>query len=120
MSCSLQRRFRPPSRRLRLECLEDRTVPSLTPVGPEFRASDVTTKTQDSPSVAMDADGNYVVAWDALRGLPNDPAMIDVYARLFDAGRTPRGPEFRVNPITTGSQSHPVVAMDAHGDVIIA
>ena len=37
-----------------------------TPVGPEFRVNTYTTGGQVVPSVAMDADGDFVVTWDSL------------------------------------------------------
>ena len=56
---------RPPSRRLRLGALEERVVPEFGPVGPEFRVNTYTADDQWFEDVAMDADGDLVVAWES-------------------------------------------------------
>ncbi|MGL4462065.1 MAG: hypothetical protein ACRC1K_07920, partial [Planctomycetia bacterium] len=50
-------------RPMRLEHLEDRSVPAFGPAGVEFQVNTFTTNNQSQPSVAMDADGDFVVAW---------------------------------------------------------
>jgi len=54
-----------PTRRpqLRFETLENRRLLSVVPDGPEFLVNTYTTSGQSLPSVAMDADGDFVVAW---------------------------------------------------------
>src|SRR5262245_39773576 len=51
------------NRRPLLEVLEDRVVMSVSPVGPEFRVNTTTANDQRYPTVAMDADGDFVVSW---------------------------------------------------------
>jgi len=72
---------------------------------------------QRVPDVAVDADGDFVVAWqsDDDRGL-ND----GVYARRFDADGVPQTGEFRVNTFTAGFQGRAALAMDADGDFVAA
>lgn len=115
--------FRPPRRRTagrwRLECLEDRSVPSLTPVGGEFPVNSFTSGSQGNPRAAVSAGGTFVVVWQGpSEGLIN--TGIDVYARLFDASGVPRGAEFRVNSYPIGHQSDPDVVMGAAGDFVVA
>jgi hypothetical protein len=84
------------------------------PQGGEFRVNTFRTW---SPSVAMDADGDFVVAWVSLYQNSGD---IEVYAQRYNAAGVPQGAEFQVNTFTTVSQSMPSVAMDADGDFVIA
>jgi hypothetical protein len=71
---------------------------------------------QTYPTVAMDAAGNFVVAW---VGLPAGGSW-GVYARAFNTGGTPTTGVFQVNSATTtpngdGSQGGPAVAMSSNG-----
>jgi len=85
--------------------------------GGEFRVNTFTTGGQGSPAVAMDAFGNFVVAWES-NG--QDGSQYGVYARRYSAGGAPQGAEFRVNTFTTSDQRAPAAAMDADGDFVIA
>jgi hypothetical protein len=87
------------------------------PRGQEFLVNDYTANTQSDPVVAMDADGDFVVAW---RSFGQDDSDFGVFARRFDAAGNPVGGEFRVNTITQGNQSYVSVAMDAGGDFVVA
>jgi hypothetical protein len=87
------------------------------PVGPEFRVNERTAGAQGVPSVAVDADGDFVVAW---QNLQQDGSSYDIYTRRFDAAGDPRGGEFLVNQTTAGSQTNASVATDAGGDFVIA
>ena len=83
----------------------------------EFRVNTTTAGDQSSPSVAMDADGDFVVAW---QSVPQDGSGYGVYARRYNAAGTAQGGEFRVNTTTAGSQTGPAVAADADGDFVVA
>lgn len=69
------------------------------------------------PTVAMDASGNFVVAWE---NYDDVNANEDIYARLFDVNGTAMGADFRVNATLANDQSSPMVAMNAAGDFVIA
>jgi hypothetical protein len=88
-----------------------------TPRGTEFRVNTFTTQGQSFPDVAMDAAGDFVVAW-ASSG--QDGSGYGVFARRYDGAGAPRGPEFRVNTETYGTQEAPAVASDPEGDFVIA
>jgi hypothetical protein len=49
------------------------------PVGAEFRVNTTTTSSQDTPSVAVDADGDVLVAWQSYQ----DGSQHGVYARRY-------------------------------------
>ena len=85
--------------------------------GPEFQVNSYTASRQGRPSVAMDADGNFVVAWESW-GQDGDNA--GVFAQRYDAAGVAQGPEFLVNTNTTSIQRRPAVAMDADGDFVVA
>jgi hypothetical protein len=85
-------------------------------VGVEFLVNSITIDFQSYPGIAMDSDGDFVVAWGSqyqtggLRG---------VFARRFSSAGVSSG-EFRVNTYTPGSQSYPSVGMDQDGNFVIA
>jgi hypothetical protein len=87
------------------------------PHGDEFRVNTTTTDRETDPSVAMDADGDFVVAWDSR---DEQGRHLDVYAQRYSAGGLRRGGEFSVNTTTAGGQGAPSAAMDADGDFVIA
>ncbi len=89
------------------------------PQAGEFRVNTSTLLSQQRPSIAMDADGDFIVAWDSGGYVPYPPPP-DVYAQRYDGAGVPQEGEFRVNTYTTNSQGSPVVAMDQDGDFVIA
>jgi hypothetical protein len=68
----------------------------------------------------MDADGNFVVAWDSEGSAGTDTSGASTQARRFAADGTPLGQQFQVNEHTTGIQSTPAIAVAADGDFVIA
>jgi hypothetical protein len=87
------------------------------PQGTEFRANTYTNNDQDSPTLAMDADGDFVIAWESYR---QDGSDDGVYAQRYNAAGLPQGVEFLVNTYTSNSQYSPALALDADGDFVIA
>jgi hypothetical protein len=84
------------------------------PMSPEIPVNPLTTGNQFSPSVAIDGNGNFVVAWDSNQG-----SGYDVSARRFDAGGNPLSGEFTVNTYTTGAQYNGAVASDRFGNFVV-
>ncbi|RHW24351.1 hypothetical protein D0Z08_24885 [Nocardioides immobilis] len=87
------------------------------PQGPETLVPTTTVDSQHEPSVAMDADGDYVIAWTSLG---QDGSGYGVYAQRYDSAGTPQGTETRINTTTFSGQRDPEVALDADGDYVIA
>ncbi len=87
------------------------------PAGGEFPVNSFTTSNQDSPRVAMDGSGNFVVVWQSFSQDANGFAIV---ARRFDSAGTPQGNDFVVNTYTTGNQTHPDVAMASSGEFVVA
>jgi hypothetical protein len=115
-----QDRTRRPSRiaRPRLEGLEDRLVLSLVAASPSDAKINMTTPLgQTLPSVAMDANGDYVVAWNN-QTQPGPNYLYDVEARVFNsAGQAQTG---EIVVAQTKGDTRPSVAMDANGDFVVA
>ena len=86
------------------------------PLGPEFRVNASIPADHpglDYPVVAVDADGDFVVAWHADYGSA-------VYTRRYSASGSARGAAFRVDTGAGGDNTNPSVAMDADGDFVVA
>ncbi len=86
------------------------------PVTPEIQANDYGIGVQNSPAIAMDELGGFVVLW-AGEGA-QDPQGI--YGRRFDGAGAAVGSQFIVNSYRTNAQSQPSVAMDDDGDFVAA
>ncbi|HMQ06166.1 MAG TPA: hypothetical protein PKC30_02640 [Saprospiraceae bacterium] len=87
-------------------------------VGGEFRINDGTTGRQFNPVIAMDALGNFTVAfeWENMDNYNSE----SIYAKRFDQNGAMIGMEFMVNTYTTGNKLNPTIAMNSNGDFIIA
>lgn len=85
--------------------------------GSEFQVNTYTTSFQSSPVVAMDSDGDFVVAWQSWN---QDGSLWGVYARRFNSAGVAASSEFRVNTSTLISQMNPSVAMDPAGNFVVA
>jgi hypothetical protein len=84
-------------------------------VGGEFQVNAATYSDQDSPRVAADMDGDFVVAWTSYE--IND---LGVLARRFASSGAAAGGEFQVSSYTIGNQYGYAVAADAAGNFVIA
>lgn len=87
------------------------------PRGPETRVNTYVLGSQDTPKVAMDATGDYVVAWTSEDD--QDGSAYGVYSQRYSAGGVPRGGETLVNTETEDVQFSGSAAMDADGDYVI-
>ncbi|MEM6784672.1 MAG: hypothetical protein AAF624_13165, partial [Bacteroidota bacterium] len=75
-----------------------------TPEGSEFQVNTETEDEQQAPSIAMDADGDFVIAW---QSLGQDGYGTGVYAQRYDAAGVAQGSEFQVNTETEDEQQAP-------------
>jgi hypothetical protein len=96
------------------------------PLTGEFQVNTYITGDQADPSVAMDADGDFIITYTT--GYDNigfgnpDGSALAVFAQRFNAdGSIPgtNGTEFLVNTTTDLEQRNPDVAMDDDGDFVI-
>jgi hypothetical protein len=69
---------------------------------------------QQSPAIAVDASGAFVVAWQSeLNGSD------EIRARRFDARGVARGDEFSVNTLASGPQNLPALAVAPDGRFVV-
>ena len=81
-----------------------------------FEVSTIPVSSVTRPSIAMNAEGYFVVAWD---GDPDLAGLDDVHARLFDPNGEPFGEQFLVNTTIDGPQCYPQVALNDLYDFVI-
>jgi len=94
------------------------------PQGAAFQVNDETAGDQKLAAVAMDPNGDFVIAWNSYS---QDGTDCEVHAKRYNAAgiaqqasdAAPGVTEFRVNSTTATSQSNPAIAMDAAGDFVI-
>jgi hypothetical protein len=82
----------------------------------EFQVNQHEGGIQQSASVALDAGGNVVVAWQSEVPGHGD----EIRARRFDACGAPRSDEIAVNAVSAGQQDAPSVAMTPEGSFVVA
>lgn len=87
------------------------------PIGSEFQINTETAGNQTEPAVAMDSNGNFVVAWHGPEAIGD--ANEDIFAQRYDANGQPLGNEFRVNTTTDNRQLCPEIAMNNTGCFVI-
>ncbi len=85
-------------------------------LGGEFQVNTYTTSAQITPTVAMDAAGDFVIAW-ASNGQDGD--SYGIYAKRYNAAGVVQGTEFHASTFSTGQQFRPAAAMDVNGNFVI-
>jgi hypothetical protein len=86
-------------------------------VGEEFLVNAHTVGIQQDAAVAVDPDGDFVVAWRG--GFEQDGDEYGIFAQRFSSAGTALGSGFQVNTHTTGFQYWPQVAIGATGDFVV-
>jgi hypothetical protein len=89
---------------------------SGTAQGSEFLVNTYTTSNQAGASVAMDSNGDFVIAW---WSDGQDGSSGGIYAQRYNSSGTAQGSEFLVNTYTNESQGSPAVAMSSDGEFVI-
>src|SRR5262245_598513 len=88
-----------------------------SPVGGEFRVNTFTLGDQNSPSVAADLTGGFIVVWQSTLGEDGDGAGI--FGQRYDSSGGAQGGEFQVNSFTPGFQINPAIASDPMGGFVV-
>jgi hypothetical protein len=86
--------------------------------GAEFLVNVTTASSQANAAVAMDASGDFVVAWESFR--QDAPAGYGIYARRYSAAGAAQSGEIPVNQTPAGQQRHPAVTIEPDGDFVVA
>ena len=98
----------------------DTLIAGVTPFGNQFQVNTVTSTTAENcadPSIGMDTNGNFTIAWDE-QGL--DYSFFNlIYAQRFDYGDNPLGSNFEVNT-TDNTTINFVPTVGVSGDGLIA
>jgi hypothetical protein len=93
-----------------------RFASSGSKVGSEFRVNTYTTNRQDSPKVAVNGDGSFVVVWnDNSRDLSGSA----VTGQRFDPSGVKVGSDFPVNTHTDDFQEFPGICADRAGSFVV-
>lgn len=85
---------------------------SGTPIGAETIATSTTNGDQLNPSVAMDEQGNFVIAF---TGYNSGSSTWDIFARAFQPDGTPIGNDVVINTTTANEDNDAKVALDYNG-----
>jgi hypothetical protein len=88
---------------------------SGTPQGGAFQVNTYTTNGQQSPAVATDASGAFLIAWVSVR----DGSQYGVFGQHYDSAGVAQGGEFQVNTYTTNLQTSPAVAGSGSGAFVV-
>lgn len=86
------------------------------PITGEIQVNTYTTNDQIHSSVAMDANGNFVVVWESDG---QDGNSWGIFGQRFNADGSKNGGEFRINTITNSFQRYASVSMDATGNFVV-
>lgn len=84
-------------------------------IGNEFQVNTTTAGFQQSPDVAMNVSGNFVVVWRS----PDAGGLYDIFARLFSSQGMPLTGEILVNTYTDSIQEEPSVAINDSGTFVV-
>ena len=79
-------------------------------ISAEFQVNSHTTSTQNHPAMAMQPDGQFVVAWSSRAASGTDTQNFSVQAQRYATNGSALGSEFQVNTFTAGYQYRPAVA----------
>jgi len=91
-----------------------RYSPAGAALGNEFLVNVTTAGAQNNPVVALNTDGDFVVAWQTA----DDGVLTGVFARRYDQDGNPYATEFVVNPTVFGLQEEPDVAIRGTDQIV--
>src|SRR5215213_6744093 len=89
-------------------------------IGGEIQVNQTTTGSQDSPAVAMDGDGGFVVVWRSEAPVTSESLETRLLARRFAPTGAPLGNEIEVSDaVPPFSVFRPDIAMDGEGRFVV-
>ena len=89
------------------------------PAGAQFQVNTYTASSQYKPSVATDANGDFVVVWTSSGSSGTDTSGNSIQGQRYTSNGSAQGAQFQVNTYTTSYQDSPKVATDADGDFVV-
>jgi hypothetical protein len=84
--------------------------------GNEFQINTYTKHSQGMPSVAMNQDGSFAVAW---QSFGQDGSKHGIYAQRYDVQGQAQNGEWQVNTYTVNDQFNPQIEVNPTGDFVI-
>ena len=87
--------------------------------GAQFEVNTFTTGVQTSPSVDMNADGDFVVTWISDGSVGDDSNAYSIQGQRFASDGSMQGAQIQVNTYTTSLQFNPSVAVEPDGDFTV-
>lgn len=87
--------------------------------GAQFQVNTYTVFQQKAPSVAAEADGDFVVAWASGGSFETTGLDWNILGQRYASDGSARGAEFLVNTYTTDTQRTPSVAAAADGEFVV-
>lgn len=92
-------------------------------VGTEFRVNNFTDTNQDMPTISMNTNGQFAIAWVSSHQaitIPEDDAEKSIFVQWYDANGNSSGNEVLVHTYVKDAQESPSIGMDAAGNFAIA
>lgn len=90
--------------------------PNLSPVSAPIMVNTTTDGAQQNPSVSMNHNGDFVIAWRS----NTDGDMDGIYARQYNRNGLAMSNQYQVNTYTLDNQRSPVASMQESGRFVIA
>ncbi len=90
-----------------------------SPAGEEFQVNSSTSGPQQNPSLAVEAGGGFVVAWESWQSSGSDSSWYSIQGQRHDAAGKAVGGEFQINTHTELIQSQPAVAAETDGGFMV-
>jgi hypothetical protein len=87
--------------------------------GAEFQVNSYTTGDQQFPSVAADADGDFVVVWHSSGSSGTDTSGESIHGQRYASDGPTLGAEFQVNTYTANDQVTASVGANKYGDFVV-
>jgi hypothetical protein len=87
--------------------------------GAQFQVNTYTTGGQEPAGVTMEADGDFVVAWESFGSFETDSSYSSVQVQRFGSDGSAQGAQFQVNTFTTWYQSPSSVATGDDGNFVV-
>jgi hypothetical protein len=87
-------------------------------LGGNFQINTVTLNSQNLPAVAVDGDGDFIVAWSS--GGDQDGSDYGIFGQRYASSGAALGSEFQINSYTSSTQFAPAVAAEQNGDFVVS
>ncbi len=91
-----------------------------TAAGDQFQVNTYISGSQQAPSVAVAADGDFIVMWHSPGSSGTDSSDASIQGQRYASSGLAVGGEFQVNTYTSDNQYNPSVVLDTEGNFVVA